>query len=82
MADTVDMARVEASKSAPTRFIEEAERQNDEEQMLNELDNSFADDSDDLGFLNNLDEQMSSDPEEEYDPQEGLDRMNENPCKK
>ena len=50
--------------------------------MLNELDNSFADDSDDLGFLDDLDEQMSSDPEEEYDPQEGLDRMNENPCKK
>ena len=82
LADTVDMARVEASREAPARFIEEAERQNDEEQMLNELDDLFADDSDDLGFLDNLDEQMSSDPEEEYNPQEGLDRMNENPCKK
>ena len=81
LADTVDMARVEASRETPTRFIEEAERQNDEEQMLNELDDLFADDSDDLGFLDDLDEQMSSDPEEEYDPQEGLDRMNENPCK-
>ena len=81
MADTVDMARVEASREAPTRFIEEAERQNDEEQMLNELDDLFADDSDDLDFLDDLDEQRSIDPEEEYDPQEGLDRMNENPCK-
>ena len=82
LADTVDMARVEASREAPTRFIEEAERQNDEEQMLNELDDLFADDSDDLDFLDDLDEQRSIDPEEEYDPQEGLDRMNENPCNK
>ena len=49
--------------------------------MLNELDDLFADDYDDLDFLNDLDEQISSDQEEEYDPQEGLDRMNENPCK-
>lgn len=77
LKDSVDASRVAASKNIPTKYIEEAERQNEEEQFLNELDNIDFDDLDEY----DLDSAFSEDQDfDEFSSKEGLDEINENPC--